>query len=138
MYVSMYIFSLWNQQIFKEKIYHKVLHQGLRADGAQNILLNYEAQQLWTPSLTFINTEKQEKTILDNRTMITIKRLGNYEQSNDDSIKNQYLYSGSDNPMTMSHIYSTHWLCEYKMMSYPFDTQVTSWFYNFVTRIKGI
>ena len=69
--------------------------------------------------------------------MITIKRLGNYERSNDDRIKNQYLYSGSDNPMTMSHIYSTHWLCEYKMMSYPFDTQVISSFYNFVTKIKG-
>ena len=71
-----------------------------------------------------MNTEKQDKTVLDNRTMITVERIGNYRTSTDNQIKNEYVYSGIDNPMTMSRVYSTKWLCGYEMMSYPFDTQV--------------
>ena len=103
----------------------------MRADESQNILTNSEAQQIWTPALTFLNTEKQDKTIVDNRTMIFVKREGSYLLSHDNRIKNQYLYSGSENNLTMSHVYSTHWLCEYKMMSYPFDTQVINNLYKY-------
>ena len=103
----------------------------MRADESQNILTNSEAQQIWTPALTFLNTEKQDKTIVDNRTMIFVKREGSYLLSHDNRIKNQYLYSGSENNLTMSRVYSTHWLCEYKMMSYPFDTQVINNLYKY-------
>ena len=102
----------------------RVRFRGLRRDESENILTNSEAQQLWVPSLTFVNTEKQDKTVLDNRTMITVERIGNYRTSTDNQIKNEYVYSGIDNPMTMSRVYSTKWLCGYEMMSYPFDTQV--------------
>ena len=39
-------------------------------------------------------------------------------------VLNIYIYEGSENPLLITRVYSTKWLCSYDMLFYPFDTQV--------------
>ena len=90
----------------------------------QNSLSEAEKDDLWIPALTFRNTAKQERSRRDNNSLVTVARLGSLERSGLGEEKNIYIYTGEENPLHVSRVYSTKWLCNYDMTWYPFDTQV--------------
>ena len=79
---------------------------------------------IWIPSVTFLNTADQVRSLRDNKSLVTVDRVGQYHNSDGSKTKNIYIYSGADNPMEITRVYSTKWLCDYNMLWYPFDTQV--------------
>ena len=92
----------------------------------QNSLSEAEKDDLWVPTLTFRNTANQERSKKDNNSLVTVARLGSLERSGLDEERNIYIYTGEENPLHVSRVYSTKWLCNYDMTWYPFDTQVGS------------
>ena len=79
---------------------------------------------IWIPSVTFLNTADQVRSLRDNKSLVTVDRFGQYHNSDSSKTKNIYIYSGEENPMEITRVYSTKWLCNYNMLWYPFDTQV--------------
>ena len=60
----------------------------------------------------------------DNKSLVIVERQGTYQVSSDDVTKNVYQFSGTENTLKITRVYSTEWLCSYEMINYPFDTQV--------------
>ena len=82
---------------------------------------------IWIPSVTFLNTADQERSLRDNKSLVTVDRLGQFTHSDASQATNIYIYSGIDNRLKITRVYSTKWLCNYDMLWYPFDTQVISY-----------
>ena len=85
-------------------------------------MITKEKQQIWIPSITFLNTADQERSLRDNKSQVTVKREGQLQHSGVDKLNN--IYSGAENTLKITRVYSTKWLCDYNMLWYPFDTQV--------------
>ena len=66
----------------------------------------------------------QEQSLRDNKSLVIVEKQGTYQVSNDDVTKNVYQFSGMENTLKITRVYSTKWLCSYKIINYPFDTQV--------------
>ena len=75
---------------------------------------------IWTPKVVFINTENYETTKPDNRS--TIDKKSNYEVDESDLHEIAY-FSGSENPITYSRIFSLDFQCQFELERFPFDTQ---------------
>ena len=79
----------------------------------------------WNIQIHFLSTFLlQEQSLRDNKSLIIVEKQGDYDISGDTEDKNVYLYSGEENTLKISRVYSTEWLCNYEMINYPFDTQV--------------
>ncbi len=59
----------------------------------------------------------------DAKASVTILRNGTFELAPLQWLHNSHVYSGSDNPLTLSRVYSVEFLCGFAMNYYPFDTQ---------------
>ena len=57
--------------------------------------------------------------------MITVVRQGGCTASEDSMLDNNNIFSGKENFLQVTRVYSTQWLCNFEMIAYPFDTQVT-------------
>merc|ERR1719397_2296512 len=95
----------------------------LRPSTDSNTLLEAEKNQIWIPSVTFVNTATQERSLRDNSSLVTVARKGGLVRSSMEQVLNIYIYEGSENPFLITRVYSTKWLCSYDMLLYPFDTQ---------------
>ena len=100
--------------------------ENLKADSHQNTLDQESKSRIWIPELEFYNTENKDSTINDEKAYITIKREGTFTLNRPQELKNTQIYSGKDNPMTISRVYSTDFICTFDMVWYPFDTQECS------------
>ncbi len=86
--------------------------------------LSYQARhEIWIPQVIFYNTEIKSETLNDHKAFASVSRDGTYRRQNDSYLHNSYLYKGSENPITLSRVYSAKFICEYNMAVYPFDTQ---------------
>ena len=104
----------------------RVLYYNLKFDEALNSLSAEEKLTLWTPTIVFWNTEQQLKTLNDDNSFASVKRAGNgtiIDRSMNEDIE---VFTGSENVITFSRIYSIKFHCEYQMAWYPFDVQTCS------------
>ena len=96
----------------------------LRESGTNN-LNNQEMELLWIPKIVFYNTKERLETIVDAKTSMGVKRMGNFTIA-----KNKLVFKGLENPISVSRFYKTNFICDFNMAWYPFDTQKCSM--NFV------
>ena len=104
----------------------RVAFYNLKMDETLNSLSLKEQFSLWTPTIVFWNTEKQLKTTNDNECFASIKRSGKsaiIERRVNEDIE---VFSGSENNITISRVYSITFFCDYQMHWYPFDQQTCS------------
>ena len=101
----------------------RVLYYNLKEDEVMNSLSLEEQLTLWTPTIVFWNTEKQLKSLNDKENFASVKRVGNgtiIDRSVNEDIE---VFSGEENDITLSRVYSIEFYCEYQMAWYPFDIQ---------------
>ena len=101
----------------------RITFYNLHGDRNLNSLVEKEKQMIWTPSLIFENTDENTRTTTDGESIISVKREGNFTQNTVEDLDNTYMFRGEDNPLDMSRVYETEWICDYQMNWYPFDTQ---------------
>ena len=74
----------------------------LNGDENLNTIPLTDRQDLWVPEMVFFNTEEKRESLNDHKAFATTERLGDYELSRKQQIRNAYIYKGIDNPITIS------------------------------------
>ena len=62
----------------------------------------------------------------DDESVISIQRNGTASISPLEALQNDHLFSGVENELMLSQIYTTTFTCKYDMAAYPFDIQTCS------------
>ena len=94
-------------------------------ESGTNHVERHEMESLWIPKIVFYNTKERLETLVDEKSSMNVKRIGNFT-----ALKNKLVFRGSENPLTVSRFYKTNFICDFNMGWYPFDTQKCSM--NFV------
>merc|ERR1712117_1010429 len=81
----------------------RVEFRNLKQENFLNTLSTDEAGKIWYPRVVFYNTRDTEETK-----------------------QNDNIYSGIQNDLILSQVYTTSFTCEYDMGAYPFDVQKCS------------
>ena len=63
---------------------------------------------------------------MDEDSILTIDRQGNYTLPDTGYLENTHLFAGMENKITLSRFYNIRFLCYYSMQWYPFDVQTCS------------
>ena len=98
-------------------------YNNLKENIVRNALSPVEKSQIWSPTLTFFNTQFKDSTKLDNKAGIAIRRQGGFVLSSIEDQENREIYTGSENQIEMFRYYNTRFMCNYGMEWYPFDSQ---------------
>ena len=101
----------------------RVFFYNIKTEEVLNSLSLEEKLSLWTPTIVFWNTEKQLKSVNDIESFASIKRVEQgtiIDRTVNEDIE---VFSGEDNEITFSRVYSIKFDCEYQMAWYPFDIQ---------------
>ena len=98
----------------------------LKEDEDLNTLTPEFRSKLWMPEVVFYNTEEKLESLNDGKAFATIRRDGSFTRSDEQALRNSYIFRGEDNPITLSRVYSAPYLCNFNMQTYPFDTQKCS------------
>ena len=101
----------------------RITFYNLNENQGLNTLVELEKEQIWTPKLILDNTKQKTRTKTDSESVISVKREGNYTRNTLEDVDNIYIFKGLYNPLDMSRVYQTEWICDYEMNWYPFDTQ---------------
>ena len=80
-----------------------------------NGLLPIELRKIWIPKIIFSNTQADDFSILDKKTIGVIKRNGPFTRSGQEEKENIYKFSGSANPIVLNRVYETEGICNYDM-----------------------
>ena len=120
----------------------RITYYNLNENQGLNTLVEQEKEKIWTPKLIFDNTEEKTRTRTDSESVISVRREGDYTKNTVEDVDNTYIFEGENNPLYMSRVYQTEWICDYEMNWYPFDTQkcrmtfaVTLDMNNFITLV---
>ena len=100
----------------------------LKRNPNQNVLSQDESSRIWVPKIIMMNTETEEESILDKKSIIRILANDNFTHSRTELSHHQniYIFPGEDTSVEMARTYATDFLCLYNMNWYPFDTQSCS------------
>ena len=90
---------------------------------SMNSLSLAEQLILWSPTIVFWNTKDQIRTKNDENTFASIKRESDSSMIGKENKEDIEVFTGSDNGITMSRVYSIKFFCEYQIAWYPFDQQ---------------
>ncbi len=67
---------------------------------------------------------------------MTIRRYGNFTVNPASELYTQHMYRGSENRISVAHVFTTDFTCEFKMELYPFDSQTC--YMLFTLQVKKI
>lgn len=110
-------------QLNLEWIDSRLTFQNLKEDSFLNTLNSMDKTKIWIPEVLFFNTEEKEESINDEKSYITVARLGDFQESSYELLQNTHIYQGSENVLKISRVYTVKFLCEFDMNIYPFDSQ---------------
>ena len=65
---------------------------------------------------------------------MTIKRNGGFKLTPNEELHNNRVYKGSENPISISRVYSADFECKFSMQFYPFDIQQCNM--NFILEVN--
>ena len=104
----------------------RVLFYNIKTDEMMNSLSLDEQMILWTPTIVFWNTKNQLRSLNDENTFGSIRRDANGSINEKEVNEDIEVFTGSENGITISRVYSIQFYCEYQMAWYPFDQQTCS------------
>uniref|UniRef100_A0A6A7FW06 Glycine receptor subunit alpha-2-like n=1 Tax=Hirondellea gigas TaxID=1518452 RepID=A0A6A7FW06_9CRUS len=88
-----------------------------------NILPYDQVREVWSPAVSFSNTEGGHSTVVDIKTAMFITRLAN-STGRDLSVPAELeIYSGFENILSINRKYATLFTCDFNLILYPFDDQ---------------
>jgi hypothetical protein len=98
----------------------------LKLDQNINTLTDAYRNIIWIPEAVFYNTKQKLETQNDEKSFATIQRKGRLEVSPKSDLKNSYIFKGSENPISITRVYDSEFICLFDMSVFPFDTQKCS------------
>ena len=70
----------------------------------------------------------------NDKSVITVNRKGTASVNSWDKLQNDHIYKGEDSELILSQVYTTNFICDYDLRSYPFDYQKCSM--NFIMQVS--
>ena len=97
------ISSIFQVQFFLHFTWYdsRLMYYNLKNDTGLNTLSPEEKQKLWIPVLVFDNTENKLSTVVDEDSIITVSKMGNYTLSTMEDVENRQFFKGDENSITL-------------------------------------
>ena len=96
--------------------------QNLKEVENLNVLAEDEKNLLWFPNINFANNDNVESMVRDEKATILVHRNGSGVFT-EPELSNADVYEGKENPIAYRRSYSVNLSCDFKLQTYPFDTQ---------------
>ena len=93
----------------------RITFYNLKRNKNLNGLVQKELEKIWISKIIFANTQSNKFSTLDEKSIGVVTRKGTYQRSSIDEKENIYKFSGSANPIILTRIYETEWICNYDM-----------------------
>ena len=111
---------------------NRVKYQNLKEKASLNALTNADISQLWLPLVIYDNTDQKESTRLGETrewvTRVSVVKEGNFIRSGIAEVDEAEIFEGNENTLVMTQTYTHEFQCKYKLLQYPFDSQVNEIF----------
>ncbi len=79
--------------------------------------------RLWVPVLVILNSIGLGLTQIDETSVMTVMRMGNYTLNSEQDVYEDFLYSGTENPLVLSSFIMSTLHCRFDLTMFPFDMQ---------------
>ena len=109
---------------------NRVKYQNLKDDISLNALTKNDIEILWLPLIPYVNTDQKKTTRLGEYgngewvTDVSVIKEGDFSRSGVEEVDEAEIFEGDENTLIMAQTYTHEFQCKYKLMQYPFDTQV--------------
>ncbi len=97
--------------------------KNLRAKAQRNLVGHDQVQEIWTPRLVFSNSVDGDITVMDEASYLTVIKRGNGTPNTLDDPHEDLMYSGAENPMQLTRLYTVKLICPFQLNMFPFDLQ---------------
>ena len=108
---------------------NRATYHNLKDTESMNILMQEDMEKLWLPEVIYENTDQQESTRLGTisewKTIVVVKKEGNFTRSDLSFVDETEIFRGSENSLIMKQTYTHEFQCSYVLENYPFDTQAS-------------
>ena len=111
--VEMKISTKYN--LYLEWMDPRIVFYNLKDNSNLNGLVQTELEKIWIPKMIFANTQSNKFSNVDEKSIGMVTQKGSYTKSSIDEKENIYKYKGDTNPILVSRVYETEWICEYDM-----------------------
>ena len=101
--------------LYLEWLDPRITFYNLKKDRNLNGLVQDEMEMICIPKIIFANTQANVYSILDTKSIGLITRKGSFTYSSIDEKENIYKFTGNKNPILLSRVYETEWICECDM-----------------------
>ncbi|KAF2363479.1 Neurotransmitter-gated ion-channel transmembrane domain [Trinorchestia longiramus] len=101
----------------------RLSYRNLKVSSNLNLVPYEVMRRLWTPLMGFVNTERNEHSIADEESLMTVVRKTAMQKWNTSSSVEEELYPGRGNDLRLSRKYTTLFVCDFDLNLYPFDVQ---------------
>ncbi|XP_071530537.1 uncharacterized protein [Panulirus ornatus] len=102
---------------------NRLTFRNLKTNDSLNKVPLNGMMELWSPIIGFINTDGHQHTTVDVDTSLYLKRLLPPSGRDGSAPGEVELFSGDENPLTITRMYSTTFVCDFNLVLYPFDEQ---------------
>ena len=93
----------------------RIIFYNLKENQNLNGLVQDELKEIWIPKIIFSNTQSNKFSSLDEKSIGVVTRKGSFTRSGIDEKENIYKFRGDANPIVVSRVYETEWICENDM-----------------------
>ena len=97
--------------------------QNLKQDTNMNILNKQESSMIWFPEVIFVNNNNVQRITRDDKSTIVVEKYGVGVANLFSDLHNAEIFKGGDNSIRYNQISSINLSCDFKLSTYPFDTQ---------------
>nr|XP_045583291.1 uncharacterized protein LOC123746084 [Procambarus clarkii] len=102
---------------------NRLRYQNLKVNNTLNILPDDTMHKLWSPQVSFVNTNGNQHTLMDTDTTMLVDRYGNAISRDPAAPAEVDIFSGETNTVTAKRKYGTVYMCDLDLVLYPFDVQ---------------
>ncbi|XP_066973211.1 uncharacterized protein [Macrobrachium rosenbergii] len=104
----------------------RLQYLNLKVSNTLNILEDEAMSSLWTPEVSFINTNDNHHTRVDADATMMIDRRAETRTRDEAAPEEVDVYPGTRNTLSIKRKYGTVYKCDFNLELYPFDVQQCS------------
>ncbi|XP_066941354.1 uncharacterized protein [Macrobrachium rosenbergii] len=102
---------------------NRLEYVNLKANESLNAPRVDTMKKLWSPIVKLLNTDTIDELLISDDAVASISRLREPVRRDDSVAAEVDVFSGEENPITVSRKYSTTYTCQFDLTLYPFDAQ---------------
>ncbi|XP_068221246.1 uncharacterized protein [Palaemon carinicauda] len=115
----------------------RLQYLNLKVDNTLNILPDETVHNLWTPEVSFVNTNDNYHTHVDADATMTIDRRAETKARDEAAPEEVDVYPGIVNTLSIKRKYGTVYMCDFNLELYPFDVQQCTMHFRITSASKS-